>query len=254
MCVCMCACSSFFIPLKTKRNPALRAFLSVLRKVLLFGRASRRLNFLALIHRVESIAPMYRESILGLALAATLAEINPRLTPQQEEEVWRVFDASMEVSAAEAPLMSHVAVHVPPPSAVAGGGMTAVSTPIPQFHISAEQGCSEASAPSTVTGQREPPPTPATANTEASADTPASTAASPPLPRTTEAPFDDSRIAFPVYRICDGVWTVLLKDPTVVVRDEFGKSEKMQLDYLKVRLKDISDKPKDTRRKRAKKS
>ena len=50
------------------------------------------------------------------------------------------------------------------------------------------------------------------------------------------------------------MWTVLLKDPTVVVRDEFGKSEKMQLDYLKVRLKDISDKPKDTRRKRAKKS
>ncbi|KPA79878.1 hypothetical protein ABB37_04950 [Leptomonas pyrrhocoris] len=186
---------------------------------------------------------MYRETILGLALASTLAEMNPRLTARQEKEIWRVFDASMVSAVAEAPLMSHVSVHVPPPSSVAGGGMAAVSTAAPQLYVPAQA----------VEATEDVTPL-ATADVEQQH----TLAASSPSPAV-EAPFDDSNIAFPVYRVCDGVWTVLLKDPTVVVRDESGKSEQMQLDYLKVCLKDISAtsgaaKSKKAYRKRAKKS
>jgi hypothetical protein len=187
---------------------------------------------------------MYRESILGLALAATLAEMHPRLTARQEEEVWRIFDASMEVSVAAAPLMSHVAVHIPPPSSVAGGGMTAVSTAMPQIYIPAQASCDPTDATEEAVA---PVPT----NTEE----PQAAAASSTLPSPScAAPFDDRNIAFPVYHLCDGVWTILLKDPTVIVRDEFGKSEKMQLDYLRVRLKDITSKSTESKRKRAKKA
>ncbi|KPI88200.1 hypothetical protein ABL78_2704 [Leptomonas seymouri] len=186
---------------------------------------------------------MYRESIIGLALAATLAEMNPRLTARQEEEVWRIFDTSMTASVAEAPLMSHVSVQVPPPSSVAGGGMTAVSTALPQLYIPAHS--------SETTGDMVP--------IEAPGVEPPDAPATPSPSLALEAPFDDSHIAFPVYRNCDGVWTVLLKDPTVVVRDGSGKSEKMQLDYLKVCLKDISARPgaakaRGTKRRRARKS
>ncbi|GET93105.1 hypothetical protein, conserved [Leishmania tarentolae] len=171
---------------------------------------------------------MYRQSIAGLALAASLAEIQPALTPRQEEEIWRVFDAAMQATVADAPLMSHISVQTPPPSSVGGGGYTAVTSTAPGLYVaaSAEDG-SEINAEKRTVGKP-------TAESEDG-----------------ENPFEDSHIAFPVYRLVDDEWTLLLKDPTVVVRNELGVSEKIQLDYLRVRLKDVGAQPGATHAKQA---
>eukprot|EP00796_Vickermania_ingenoplastis_P004989 gene4989-3584_t len=50
----------------------------------------------------------------------------------------------------------------------------------------------------------------------------------------------DAQQVFPVYRCVDGVWTILLKDPQVAVRDEFGQEETFQLDYLRVYLREAN--------------
>ncbi|KAG5465340.1 hypothetical protein CUR178_00042 [Leishmania enriettii] len=160
--------------------------------------------------------PMYRQSIPGLALAAALAEIQPPLTARQEEEIWSVFDATMQAAVADAPLMSHISVQTPPPSSVGGGGYTAVTSVASELYVpaGAEDGC----------------------GTDVAARTGGKpTAAS----QGCGALLDDSEIAFPVYRLVDDEWTLLLKDPTVEVRNELGVSEKIQLDYLRVRLKDL---------------
>lgn len=169
---------------------------------------------------------MYRESLTGLALAATLAEIQPPLTQRQEEEMWRIFDLAMEAAVAEAPLMSHLTVRTPLPSADGGGGYAAITAAAPPLHVPAASPPSTQEAAGT---QPAPPP-----------QTPAEEAA---------APFDDSNIAFPVYRLVDKEWTLLLKDPTVEVRDEHGVTETIQLDYLRVRLHDLNASSGDTQKK-----
>jgi hypothetical protein len=47
---------------------------------------------------------------------------------------------------------------------------------------------------------------------------------------------------FSLYRKIDGVTTIVLKDPTVVVSKRNGEEERVPLDYLTVRIKDVSDK------------
>ncbi|KAG5489920.1 hypothetical protein JKF63_00037 [Porcisia hertigi] len=160
---------------------------------------------------------MYRQSIPGLALAAALAEIQPALTSRQEEELWRVFDAAMQASVAEAPLMSHISVHSPPPSSVGGGGYAALTSIASELYVPPDAECGSSASVAEQVEER---------SVEASQEE-------------GEAPFDDSHIAFPVYRLVDDEWTLLLKDPTVVVRNELGASEKIQLDYLRVHLKDV---------------
>ncbi|CAD2214123.1 hypothetical protein AGDE_08718 [Angomonas deanei] len=49
---------------------------------------------------------------------------------------------------------------------------------------------------------------------------------------------DDSATAYPVYQCVDGYWCILMKDPIVSVRDEYGAEERIALDYLKVRVND----------------
>ncbi|KAG5463869.1 hypothetical protein LSCM1_00042 [Leishmania martiniquensis] len=160
--------------------------------------------------------PMYRQSIPGLALAAALAEIQPALTARQEEEIWSVFDAAMQAAVADAPLMSRISVHTPPPASADGGGYVAVTPVASELYVpaDAEEGCGADGAEG-IGGK--------------------SSSAS----QSYGALLDDSDIAFPVYRLVDDEWTLLLKDPTVEVRNELGVSEKIQLDYLRVRLKDI---------------
>ncbi|CAC9548804.1 transcription factor IIa [Leishmania donovani] len=171
---------------------------------------------------------MYRQSIAGLALAAALAEIQPALTPRQEEEIWRVFDAAMQTAVADAPLMSHISVQTPPPSSVGGGGYAAVTSTASELYV------------------------PASAEDGGGIDVEERAVGKPTATsRDGETPFEDSHIAFPVYRLVDDEWTLLLKDPTVVVRNELGVSEKIQLDYLRVRLKDIGAQPGATQPKQA---
>lgn len=149
---------------------------------------------------------MYRESLAGLALAATIEELSGSiaLTEAQKESMWVVLDRTMEKCLAEAPVMSQVRVTCPPPS------LYDLLPPVPErsqaVHITDDQGAEGDEAAPTV--QMVP---------DVSAD---------------------CDIAFPVYRLVGDMWTILLKNPTVEVRDEFGAEEKFQLDYLKVYLKD----------------
>ncbi|CUG91237.1 Hypothetical protein, putative [Bodo saltans] len=47
-------------------------------------------------------------------------------------------------------------------------------------------------------------------------------------------------LEFPLYRIHDGMWTVILKDPSVTIRTS-KRTETIQLDYLKCYLKDNTE-------------
>jgi hypothetical protein len=54
---------------------------------------------------------------------------------------------------------------------------------------------------------------------------------------------------FPLYRKINGVTTIVLKDPVVVVSKRNGEEESLNLDYLTVRIKDVTEKtPKSTRK------
>ena len=47
-------------------------------------------------------------------------------------------------------------------------------------------------------------------------------------------------IQFPLYRVHDDLWTIVLKDTAVTIQEEGGKKEVVQLDYLKCYLKDAT--------------
>ncbi|KAF8288961.1 hypothetical protein TcBrA4_0003620 [Trypanosoma cruzi] len=176
---------------------------------------------------------MYRESLFGVALAATLAELDSVccLSEGQKEELWDIFDIAMERALAESPVTSQVRVFSPSPSIRErnnrmdgdGGGVAA--------------------APAALSTKPTRMVFPANSLPQCSPT--ASLACCGVL---------DEGVTYPVYRVHDGMWTILLKDPTVEVRDGAGRSEKIHLDYLKVHLRDVSfevgAKKKETRKKR----
>lgn len=225
---------------------------------------------------------MYRETLLGLAMAATLHELSStqQLTEGQKEHLWRVFDESMEKCVAEAPLMTRVNVRAPLPSLprrtrrAEGDNVIPLTMPAPsphaeatvehtaaqgaQNHISTTttttspapaDGQAESSAPLPVSSTPQPggPPFPSSSSLQAVTEATAGSSG-PPAPPRVESEED---VAFPVYRCSDWVWTILLKDPVVEVRDEFGTEERIQLDYLKVVLKDAAGPSSTTKRPQA---
>ncbi|KEG14217.1 hypothetical protein DQ04_00571120 [Trypanosoma grayi] len=158
---------------------------------------------------------MYRESLLGVALASTLAELGSvcHLTEGQKEQLWDIFDAAMDRTLADVPVMSQVRVFAPPPSLLAE---------------SSDSGCGGGdAAPLSTTPKRMMFPAP-TAPPAAEASV---------VPRCNVV---DDGTTYPVYRAHDGMWTILLKGPTVEVKDGSGCSETIHLDYLKVHLKDVA--------------
>ncbi|CCW59930.1 unnamed protein product [Phytomonas sp. EM1] len=168
---------------------------------------------------------MYRESLLGVALAATLEEISEKhpLTREQKEHLWRIFDETMDSCLSEVPVMSRICVKMP--SGRASAAPVAGEQQGPEGR-SSEEGPAECP-------QEGAPPTTSQAACESSS-------------RVGE---EEDATVFPVYRMIDGLWTILLKDPIVQVRDEFGTETEVQLDYLKVYLKD-PQRQRRTRRKR----
>lgn len=150
---------------------------------------------------------MYRESLLGLALSATLEEMaaSSSLTEGQKESIWGVFDATMDKCLAELPMMTRITVRAPPPempdaSTFAGTSRHLITDPSVRISEAENLNMREegVTAPRDCLGEG---------------------------------------LGFPVYRCLDGVWTLILKDPTVEVRDEYGAVEAVRLDYLKVYLK-----------------
>lgn len=186
---------------------------------------------------------MYRESLLGTALAITLEEIAPHLNEGQRERVWQVFDQTMEECLAEVPMMTRVTVTVPPPLSAS---LTKAARIEPASEVSTlvtaatgttttEEGnnsTSESLDPLASSLPQSPHPTNATS-------TSSSSAAALSLRELADV-VDDPHMAFPVYRCVDGRWTILLKDPEVRVRDESGREDVVQLDYLKVYLQELA--------------
>ncbi|ORC93169.1 uncharacterized protein TM35_000024950 [Trypanosoma theileri] len=178
---------------------------------------------------------MYRESLLGVALASTLSELESvcSLSERQKEQLWDIFDQAMDRTLAEAPVTSQVRVVSPFPLSREGKNRTDTagsSTAAGAGNNSNNNNMGENSG--VVTSLSTAPkrmmfPAPAGMR---DADL------SAPL----HCDVLDDGTTFPVYRAHDGVWTILLKDPTVEVRDGTGHAETIRLDYLKVNLKDVS--------------
>lgn len=153
---------------------------------------------------------MYRESVLGMALGMTLGEIAPFLSDGQRERIWRIFDQTVEECFGEVPVMSRVQVRCP--------------------QLDASLAKSKRGLPTTVLPDLE-------------SALGSSAALSPPEENSPEGhPVrveEEVRWGSPVYRCVDGVWTLLLQDPEVTVRDEFGKEETFHLDYMKVYMQEV---------------
>lgn len=181
---------------------------------------------------------MYRESLLGTALAITLQEIAPQLNAGQKARLWQLFDETMKETLQEVPVMTRVEISVPPPISLDSPPSKlkdlAVPSAIPLLVTPPSTGRTERAAsdvPSTVSALD-----PLAHRDPASA----SSSSSSPALQELSTILNDSQLTFPIYRKVDGMWTLLLKDPEVLVRDEFGKSEKLKLDYLKVYLQECA--------------
>ncbi|RNF11847.1 hypothetical protein TraAM80_00682 [Trypanosoma rangeli] len=168
---------------------------------------------------------MFRESLFGVALAATLAELESVcfLSEGQKEELWDIFDIAMDRTLAESPVTSQLRVFSPAPAInkrqTRMGGNDGVE-------VSAELSTKPTKMMFPFVAL--PPSSPATS-----------------LPRCDVL---NDGVAYPIYRVKDGIWTILLKSPTLEVKDGAGKCETIYLDYLKVHLKDVQPKegPKKT--------
>ncbi|CBH15504.1 transcription factor IIa, putative [Trypanosoma equiperdum] len=159
---------------------------------------------------------MYRESLLGVALGATLAELESDclLTEGQKQQLWEIFDIAMDRTLAEAPVRSQVRVRTSAPSLV--GHAT----------LGGESGLSSIDAPTLSTRPAEMEfPLPPSEVTHTVATTPCDVL--------------DEEVLYPVYRVKDGMWTILLKDPILELTDATGSTETIRLDYLKVYLKEV---------------
>lgn len=225
---------------------------------------------------------MYRESLIGLALSATLAEMSSShaLTDAQTQQLWNVFDRCMDICLNEAPTTSRVTVRASLPAASPATRCsrnveadnhyrecdTIPSCSVPSrgggsdMHITEEVGgetagdsfraaddvsvCRDESTNDhgtecpIDTSTRDTPLPHETSRTYPHDDTCAASSTMRDLACKERIIVDDDNINFPVYRCYDGLWTILLKDPVVEVRDEYGIEESIQLDYLKVYIKE----------------
>nr|CCC93640.1 conserved hypothetical protein [Trypanosoma congolense IL3000] len=163
---------------------------------------------------------MYRESLLGVALGATLAELESvcRLTEGQKQYLWEVFDIAMDRTLAEAPVTSQVRVFTSPPT---------------NTGVMADNAVGRAAAEGdSVTDTR-------LLTSPARVEFPSAATAVQTTPNSCTVLSDE--VTYPVYRVKDGLWTILLKDPTLELTDVTGSRESIQLDYLKVYLKDVAE-------------
>lgn len=146
---------------------------------------------------------MYRETLLGVALANAMEELQPilQLSDEQRKTVWNMFDKSFAQVLAEAPRESRMTVRSQPPRAELSTGD---SEPI----VVGDDG-------STNEGH-----TPSDPHTEAVVG------------------LTSEETAFPLYRVTDGLWTIVLKDVEIQMEDGTGRRESMPVDFLKCTLKE----------------
>ncbi|EPY32108.1 hypothetical protein STCU_02972 [Strigomonas culicis] len=169
---------------------------------------------------------MYRQSMLGTALGCALSELTERhgLTEDQKDHIWRVFDETMAESLREAPILSRVFVQQPPPCVRQSRKRARAQAPTIHATLEEEDAPAPPGSRAASAAKRACLEGGSTAGVAAGADRPLSEVV--------------DEIAFPAYRCIRGQWTILLKDPVVSVRDEYGEEENIQLDFLKVHLED----------------
>lgn len=159
---------------------------------------------------------MYRETLLGIALANALEEMQPtlQLTEEQQKTIWRSFETSFQQVLSDAPKASRLIIRSRPLSdSEAGGGGEG---DIPRV---------QPTRPSTII--MEPPCASPSVSVDSSMDASQRVVG-------LAAP----QLEFPVYRVVDGVWTIVLKNVDVCIQDGGGKQETIQLDFLKCLIRD----------------
>lgn len=197
---------------------------------------------------------MYRESLLGTALAITLEELAANLNEGQRERIWQVFDRTMNECLLEAPLMTRVQVRIRPPTSLSetqsikegklclpSKKRTLVSFNSSTFSETlldplATDSRGKNNHNNHVTSTNGGEPNNKFIDSEKTTERPLYTV------EELSSFLNDPQLAFPVYRCVDGIWTIILKDPEVTVRDEFGEEETLKLDYLKVYLQQLPSK------------
>lgn len=192
---------------------------------------------------------MYRESLVGMALAITLEEIGAKLTEGQQERIWQVFDKTMTECLAEVPLMTRVQVKVRPPTSISNSDRKEEKNICfackKKTLVSLDTTSEEASLDPLATSSASSGPHDQDNDSGSvqqichSSDGEKETDLSSCCVEELSSFMNDPQLAFPVYRYVDGIWTIILKDPEVTVRDEFGEEESLTLDYLKVYLQQM---------------
>lgn len=157
---------------------------------------------------------MYRETLIAASLANALEELRPalELSDEQVDQIWSTFDRTMSETLSGVPPSSTITVSTKPP-----GNASKNMGRLPSALLK-ERGEGEV-------GGASPSPAAPGAAVESSLSTVAHLAT--------------PDIQFPLYRIHDGVWTIVLKDPTVTIQTG-RRSETIQLDYLKCYIRDAS--------------
>ena len=153
---------------------------------------------------------MHRETMVGLALASALAELEEEgkvvLNAKQREAVWVVFDESMDCALEEVPTGCIAKVYTS--AAAKSEKRSEIKSPEPRIPTDQDESVAPAVSVADVNDQ------------------------------------------FPLYRKIDGLTTLVLKDPEVVVAKRNGEEERIKLDFLTVRIKDVSEKKITATRKR----
>lgn len=176
------------------------------------------MNLFVSLDFIKEGKPMYRETLLGVALAGALDELRPslQLTDEQCKIIWQEFDRSYDEVLREAPPKTKIQVSS---SSVTGGSSAVVEGSNLQSSMNADAIPADG--------------TPAASSGEVRVE------------------LVSPSVQFPVYRVVDGIWTIVLKDVEVKVDGGHGNVEKIKLDYLKCFLKDgyTTQKPLKVRRK-----
>lgn len=186
---------------------------------------------------------------MGMALAITLEEIGAKLTEGQKERIWQVFDKTMTECLAEVPLMTRVQVKVRPPTSITNSDrmeeenvcLAVKKKTLVSLDTTSEEAPLDPLVSSSVSsgGHDEHSRSSRAQQSCHSSDGEKDDDLSSCCVEELSSFLNDPQLAFPVYRYVDGVWTIILKDPEVTVRDEFGEEESLTLDYLKVYLQQM---------------
>lgn len=166
---------------------------------------------------------MYRDTLLGKAVNAAIEEAacDFALKEDQKKVLLQLFDRAMDESLAQENALSTVYVQT---KVELPRGVESMWNKKPTSSAPVREASGAADAASLLTLV-----TPPQEETRGNAQVVPASAA-----------LRSSSLSFPLYRCTDGIWTIILKDPDLVVRHPTGEARKLSVDYLRLYIKDCS--------------